>query len=171
MQLCHHHHPFLRHRHRVCFVIFSSISLSCLFLDPSSNPYSARASLTERIYPSMPISQAPLQPQQLPPPTNFQAPPHPSSGGLFIPPTMPSTLSNPNSNDVPVYTPTYQAPVAEPNPVPWNTYSTPIYDQQSNEQGSNNQTGLWGWISGNKMLATVVEKAKVIIENQRNIDC
>lgn len=133
-------------------------------LDPSNNPYSARASLTERIYPSMPISQAPLQPQQLPPPTNFQAPTN--TGGVFVPPSTVSTLPISNSTDTNVYTPTYQPPVAEQNPAAaWNTYSPPTYDQPLTDQASNNPSGIWSWISGNKVLATVVEKAKVVIEN------
>lgn len=64
----------------------------------SANPYSARASLTERIYPSMPTSQAPLQPQQLPPPLNFQQQQQqqqqsslstqPLTSNLFVPPPV-----------------------------------------------------------------------------------
>lgn len=53
----------------------------------------------------------------------------------------------------------------EPNPAPWNNYpaTTIGYDQQQPDDPSGaNQSGLWGWISNNKMLATVVEKAKVI---------
>ena len=70
----------------------------CL-LAASANPYSARASLTERIYPSMPTSQAPLQPQQLPPPMNFQPQQQtlpPPTSNMFVPPptTANPTLSN-----------------------------------------------------------------------------
>ncbi|CAF4426550.1 unnamed protein product, partial [Adineta steineri] len=59
----------------------------------------------------------------------------------------------------------------EPNPTPWSNY--PIssgYDQQQQQQQqqqdplSANPSGIWGWISNNKMLATVVEKAKTGIE-------
>ena len=53
------------------------------------------------------------------------------------------------------------SPLGEPNPTPWTNYPTPTYDQQSHEQAVNNPGGLWGWFSNNKMLATVVEKAKV----------
>jgi hypothetical protein len=58
-------------------------------LATAANPYSARASLTERIYPSMPTSQAPLQPQQLPPPVSFQQQQNPSlpTSNIFVPPT------------------------------------------------------------------------------------
>ncbi|CAF4282800.1 unnamed protein product, partial [Rotaria magnacalcarata] len=61
------------------------------------NPYSARASLTERIYPSMPTSQAPLQPQQLSPPVSFQQQnmPPPSSN-VFVPPPPVASSAIPN---------------------------------------------------------------------------
>lgn len=53
--------------------------------------------------------------------------------------------------------------IGEPNPAPWSNYPpTPTgYDQQPNDPSNGNQAGIWGWISNNKMLATVVEKAKV----------
>lgn len=138
----------------------------------ATNPYSARASLTERIYPSMPTSQAPLQPQQLPPPINFQpqAQPSipPSTSNLFVPPSPATNSTTPNVysvTDTNMYTPSYQPPV-EPNPAPWSNYPpTPTgYDQQSIDPSNGNQTGIWGWISNNKMLATVVEKAKTGLE-------
>jgi hypothetical protein len=52
--------------------------------------------------------------------------------------------------------------IGELNPTPWTNYPTPTYDQQQNDLSSTNSGGVWGWISNNKMLATVVEKAKVI---------
>jgi hypothetical protein len=52
--------------------------------------------------------------------------------------------------------------IGEPNPSPWNNYPTPTYDQASTDLSSANPSGIWGWISNNRMLATVVEKAKVI---------
>lgn len=58
---------------------------------------------------------------------------------------------------------TYQAPVSQVNPDPWNNYSAPAYQQPSDELTTNNASGIWSWISGNKMLATVVEKAKVCV--------
>lgn len=53
--------------------------------------------------------------------------------------------------------------IGEPNPAPWNNYppTTIGYDQPQNDPTGGNPSGLWGWISNNKMLATVVEKAKV----------
>lgn len=68
---------------------------SFYFLTANVNPYSARASLTERIYPSMPTSQAPLQPQQLPPPISFQqqSVPPPTSN-IFVPPPLPPVASS-----------------------------------------------------------------------------
>ncbi len=73
-------------------------------LAATSNPYSARASLTERIYPSMPTSQAPLQPQQLPPPMSFQQQQQqqvqqtlpPVTSNLFIPPPTVVNSTGPN---------------------------------------------------------------------------
>ena len=75
-----------------------------LFLASGANPYSARASLTERIYPGMPMSQAPLQPQQLGPPVSFQqqqlqqqqptSVPPPTN--LFVPPTNVTSSATPN---------------------------------------------------------------------------
>ncbi|CAF2845729.1 unnamed protein product [Rotaria sp. Silwood2] len=136
------------------------------------NPYSARASLTERIYPSMPTSQAPLQPQQLPPPVSFQQQTMPSiTSNIFVPPPLPpptvASTTTPNvfpGTDTNIYNPSYQPP-GEPNPTPWTNYpTTPTYDQQQNDPSSTNPTGIWGWFSGNKMLATVVEKAKTGIE-------
>ncbi|CAF1450303.1 unnamed protein product [Adineta steineri] len=147
----------------------------------ATNPYSARASLSERIYPSMPTSQAPLQPLQLPPPVSFQQQQQfvpPPTNNMFIPPPLPpapplavasSTLPNVYpGTDTNIYTPSYQTP-GEPNPTPWSNY--PIssgYDQQQQQQQqdplSANPSGIWGWISNNKMLATVVEKAKTGIE-------
>ncbi|CAF3700725.1 unnamed protein product [Rotaria sordida] len=132
------------------------------------NPYSARASLTERIYPSMPTSQAPLQPQQLPPPVSFQQQQQavpPTTSNIFVPPpTVPSTTT-PNvfsGTDTNIYNPSYQPP-GEPNPTPWTNYPTTTYDQQ-NDLLSTNPSGIWGWFSNNKVLATVVEKAKTGIE-------
>ena len=44
----------------------------------------------------MPTSQAPLQPQQLPPPTNFQQQPQvPPASGLFVPPQSPLAAAPP----------------------------------------------------------------------------
>jgi hypothetical protein len=140
----------------------------------ASNPYSARASLTERIYPSMPTSQAPLQPQQLPPPVSFQPQQQqqtipPPTSNLFIPPPTPTNSTLPNvypGIDTNIYNPSYQPP-GEPNPTPWTNYpatTTVNYDQQQNDPSGANPSGIWGWISNNKMLATVVEKAKTGIE-------
>ncbi|CAF3493514.1 unnamed protein product [Rotaria socialis] len=143
------------------------------------NPYSARASLTERIYPSMPTSQAPLQPQQLPPPVSFQpqqlpAPvsfqqqniPPPSSN-VFVPPPAVVSSAIPNAFpglDTNIYNPSYQSP-GEPNPTPWTNYPTSTFDQQQNDPMSPaHPSGVWGWISNNKMLATVVEKARTGLE-------
>ena len=53
----------------------------------------------------------------------------------------------------------------EPNPTPWTNYppatAAATFDQQATDQATENPSGLWGWISNNKMLATVVGKAKV----------
>ena len=51
----------------------------------------------------------------------------------------------------------------EPNPRPWANYPTTIYDQQKTDLSFGNPSGIWNWFNYNKMLATVVEKAKVII--------
>jgi hypothetical protein len=40
------------------------------------------------------------------------------------------------------------------------------YDQQPNDPSGANPSGIWGWISNNKVLATVVEKAKVNHNNK-----
>ncbi len=85
----------------------------------------------------------------------------------------------PFRTDTNIYNPSYQPPglsferkkiyrfhnfTGEPNPTPWTNYPTTTgYDQQQQQDPSSaNPSGIWGWISGNKMLATVVEKAKVI---------
>jgi len=82
-------------------LILSNSKIEFFFL-ATSNPYSARASLTERIYPSMPTSQAPLQPQQLPPPVSFQQqqqqqqPIPPPNVNLFVPPPTVASSALPN---------------------------------------------------------------------------
>ncbi|CAF4923795.1 unnamed protein product [Rotaria sp. Silwood1] len=138
-------------------------------LSTQVNPYSARASLTERIYPSMPTSQAPLQPQQLPPPVGFQQQPiPPTTSHIFVPPPTVASTTTPNAfpgTDTNIYNPSYQPP-GELNPTPWTNYPTPAttYDPQQNDPSSTNPSGIWGWFSNNKVLATVVEKAKTGIE-------
>ncbi|CAF0973120.1 unnamed protein product [Adineta ricciae] len=143
----------------------------------ATNPFSARASLTERIYPSMPVSQAPLQPQQLPPPISFQQQqqqqnplPVPTST-MFVPPPPPPAANSTIPNVYPgtdpnTYNLAYQPP-GEPSLTPWSNYPpqpTAGYDQLQQDSSSANAAGIWGWISNNKMLATVVEKAKTGIE-------
>lgn len=79
--------------------LHTQCKLSSCFLATAANPYSARASLTERIYPSMPTSQAPLQPQQLPPPMNFQLQQQtlpPPTSNMFVPPTTTVNPTLPN---------------------------------------------------------------------------
>ena len=74
------------------------------FLATSTNPYSARASLTERIYPSMPTPQAPPQLQQLPPPITFQPQQQeqqalsPSASNVFVP--LPPTVSSSATSNI-----------------------------------------------------------------------
>ncbi|CAF0866493.1 unnamed protein product, partial [Didymodactylos carnosus] len=128
-----------------------------------ANPFSARASLTERIYPGMTTH---IHHQQQHPTSNL-VPHQPPQQQHFVPSQPVNVnpyLQTTNASEPNAFTPMYQPPATEYNPTaPWQ-YSisdgTDLRQQQLQQQQQTSMPGIWNWIASNKIISSVVEKAK-----------